>query len=188
MNGFFEAGKKYCVRVADLHSPDAETFSVSLNDMTGRYGTNEDVVMPGELINVLLDATVPHEITKMERGYPRIVGVKLRPRFSVTPVGLPTVPLADATIVTPGVSAGTGVLGGGFTPPSDYGAELFDPREGAEPEPEADEGGQAGGADGDGEGRADRGRPGVRAQLYGEEYEVRDRYGHSRGRGGGLSE
>lgn len=140
MNGFFEAGKKYCVRVADLHSPDAETFSVSLNDMTGRYGTNEDVVMPGELINVLLDATVPHEITKMERGYPRIVGVKLRPRFSVTPVGLPTVPLADATIVTPGVSAGTGVLGGGFTPPSDYGAELFDPREGAEPEPEADEG------------------------------------------------
>lgn len=140
MIGFFEAGKKYCVRVSDLHSPDAETFSVSLNDMTGRYPTNEDVVMPGELLGVLLDATVPHEIVKMERGYPRIVGVKLRPRFSVTPVGMPRVPVEDATLISAGVSSGAGVLGGGFAPPSDDDAIPFDPREGAEPEPEADEG------------------------------------------------
>lgn len=141
MSGFFEAGRKYRVRVTDLHSPDAVTFSVSLNNMTGRYYTNEDIEMPGELINVLLDATVPHEIIQMERGYPKIVGVKLRPRFSVTPLGMPAVPTADATLITPGVSAGTGVLGGEMPlPPSDDGVPLFDPHEGAEPEPEAEDG------------------------------------------------
>ncbi len=139
MSGFFEAGRRYRVRVTDLHSPDAATFSVSLNNMTGRYYTNEDIEMPGELINVLLDATVPHEIIQTERGYPKIVGVKLRPRFSVTPLGMPATPTADATLITPGVSAATGVLGGEM-PPSDYGVPPFDPYEGAEPEPEAEDG------------------------------------------------
>ncbi|MDO5116367.1 MAG: hypothetical protein Q4D58_09755 [Synergistaceae bacterium] len=139
MSGFFETGKGYMVRVTDLHSPDAETFSVSLNDLAGRYPTNEDVEMPGELINVLLDATVPHEVIKMERGFPKVVGMKLRPRFSVTPVGLTATPAADATLITPGVSSATGFLGG-VTAPSDDGAAPFDPREGVEPEPEAEAG------------------------------------------------
>lgn len=127
MQNFFETGKRYIVRVADLHSPDAETFSVSLNDKSGRYPLNEDIEMPGELIRVLLDATVPHEIVKMERGYPRRVGTKLRPRFFVTPVGMPSVPVQDATLIQPGVSEAMAVE---EVDPDD-GA--FDPETGEEP-------------------------------------------------------
>jgi len=129
---FFESGKKYRVRVVDLHSPDAQTFSVSVNDLTGRYPTNEDVIMPGELINALLDATVPHEIIKMEHGFPKVIGTKFRPRFSVTPVGMGTFPVQDATIITPGVSVS------GDTAPDDSGAVPFDPFEGQAPGPETD--------------------------------------------------
>lgn len=123
---FFEENKSYVVRVVDLHSPDAKTFSVSVNDLTGRYPTNEEIQMPGVLINALLDSAIPHEITKIDHGFPRIVGYKYRPRFSVTPVGLGTFPTADATIITSGISDGE-------VAPSDDGAKMFNALEGAEP-------------------------------------------------------
>lgn len=106
MKPFFEQGKMYRVVVMDMNASERTmTFSVSLNNLSGRYPLRKEIEMRGELINVLLAAVNRKEIVENRNGYPTVVGYTEEPRFAITPVGMDMYPTEAATIITPGIAA-----------------------------------------------------------------------------------
>ena len=91
----------YEVEVVDLLSPNVESFVVGVNGKISSYPTHKSIRMPGNEIQVLLDACIPQEQFVMDNGFRRVVGVTMRSRFSVSMKKFGVFPTSDATVLQP---------------------------------------------------------------------------------------